>query len=90
MDIQNERKKRWYNRIPGLSGEWNHWWLEGDGGLIIATSDLSELLRTIEEHYGKSLILTVYRAKHTPEGDSVSEKAAHVVVNYQDDKICKK
>lgn len=78
---------RWTNCVPGLDGPWDHWWLEGDGGLILVTSDISELLRAIEENYGKSLRLNVSRARRSPEGDSIREKADHIVSDFVEDGI---
>jgi hypothetical protein len=77
---------RWTDRIPGLDGEWDHWWLEGDGGLIIVTRSLAELLSAIDSHYGKSIRLMVTRARHTPEGDSVPEHGYnHLVADFAKD-----
>jgi len=77
---------RWTKQIPGLNGEWNHWWLEGDGGLVLITSSLSELLSAIEANYRRSLRLVVSRARHSPAGDSIPEPGySHVVADFEKD-----
>jgi hypothetical protein len=77
---------RWTKRIPGLDGEWNHWWLEGDGGLVLVTSSLSELLNAIEANYGRALRLVVSRARHSPAGDLIPEPGYnHVVADFEKD-----
>ena len=77
---------RWTNLIPALDGEWDHWWLEGDGGLLLVTRDLAELLAAVESHYGKSLRIEVSRARLTEAGDSVPERGyKHVVADFGKD-----
>ena len=71
---------RWAHQVPGLDGDWDHWWLEGDGGLILVTGDLAELLSAVEAHYRKSLRLVVSRARHSPEGDSIQERGYNYVI----------
>ena len=87
MNHRDALVARWTHRIPGLDTPWSHWWLEGDGGLILVTADMSELLDTIEVNYGKSLRLNVSRARHTPEGDSIRENANHIVADYAQDAV---
>ncbi len=86
MRHRKELITRWTNLIPGLDSHWDHWWLEGDGGLILVTSNLSELLKEIENNYGKSLKLNVSRAYHSSNGDSYREKREHIVADFAKDK----
>ena len=87
MKYRERQIARWTNAIPGLDGEWSHWWLEGDGGLILVTSDLAEMLEAIESNYGASLILTVSRARHTSDGDSVRDTEICHIANYAQDRL---
>jgi hypothetical protein len=77
----------WTSAIPGLDGDWSHWWLEGDGGLILVTSDVVELLEAIERNYGKSLLLSVSRARHNADGDSVRDPEICHIANYAKDRL---
>ena len=86
-----EKRNHWEKYIPELVGEYTHWWLEGDGGLLIVTNDLTELLDVIEANHGKLLIMYVYRAYINDEGDAVmNHKFRALVSDYAEDKITKR
>ena len=86
-----EKRNHWEKYIPELIQEYTHWWLEGDGGLLIVTNDLTELLDIIEANYGKSLIMYVYRAYINDEGDAVMDhKFRALVSDYAEDQITKR
>ena len=83
-----EMRNHWEMNIPGLDGEFTHWWLEGDGGLLLITDDLSELIDKIQEYYCKSLKLTIFPAFHNEHGDCIKEdKRKFGIADYQADRI---
>lgn len=86
MKITQEMRNHWEKYIPGLSGSASHWWLDGDGGVILITNNLTELIDKIGENYGKSLIQVIYMACHNEEGDAViCDETRHVIADYIED-----
>lgn len=90
MKVTNEMRRNWELRIPELGGKYTHWWLDGDGGVIIVTDDLKELLDAATNHHGKSLKIEVLRAYHNEDGDCIADtKFSYKLSDYVDDKIFK-
>lgn len=82
-----EMRKHWEKYVPSLKGNFTHWWLESDGGVVIVTDDLSELLDKIQEYYCRSLKLKIYQAFHDDDGDCVRDKNAFGISDYKSDRI---
>ena len=88
MKNTQEMRMHWEKHIPELSGSATHWWLEGDGGVILITNNLVELIDKIGDHYGKSLRQVIYMARHDDEGNAmISNTTKYVISDYAEDLI---
>jgi len=85
MEYRRQQIARWEKCIPPLDGEWTLWWLEGDGGVLLITRDLRELLGKIEENYERNLRQIVYLAKNDSEGNAIRDERRYEVVNLEVD-----
>ncbi len=86
MGVTQEMKRHWEKHIPALFDSATHWWLEGDGGVILITNNLIELIDKIGNHYGESLLQVVYMASHDDEGNAfISNPTRFVVSDYAED-----
>lgn len=83
----SEMRNHWEKRIPGLSGKYTHWWLEGYGGVLLVTDNLSELIDKINKYYCRSLKLSVSPAYHDESGDCIKGKSDTVISEYKNDRI---
>ena len=68
--IMNELTRKWEHQFPDLGGEWTHWWIEGDGGLlqIVLGEDLLGAVRVVRDNHQRFTAIHAHRARIDSDG----------------------
>ncbi len=66
MDLSRQKlRDSWAKQFPDLSGEWDYWWIEGDGYClaIIDGSNLAAAVEIVEDNWEKFDSIKAHKAK---------------------------
>jgi hypothetical protein len=85
--ILSELMRKWEQRFPDLAGEWTHWWIEGDGGLlqIVPGDDLLGAVRVIRDNHQRFTAIHAHRARIDSDGLPFRQVARFEIANRVND-----
>ena len=82
----SDRKTWWWEqRLPSLAGDWTHWWVEGDGALIVVSDNLLQVLDSIESSSKTVDSIVAMRAKLDAGGEFVPERGYSFTISSKGD-----
>jgi hypothetical protein len=68
--------REWETRFPDLSGEWTHWYIEGEEALLLVVpgTDLFAALAVVRENHQRFASIYAWRARIDSNGETIREK----------------
>ena len=76
-------RKGWEHRFPDLGGQWTHWWIEGDGGLlgVLPGHELVAALQLVADNCHRYESIYAQRAWIESDGQVYRQNARAEIAN---------